>query len=98
MEEYYILKNIQSLSGPLPFRMTSDILFKILLQKNDTILRAIVCAYLNVKGAAHIGFLDYTLFPEGPEFYATYRLINEQAALIAQLQAQLAQTQTNKNV
>ena len=24
----------------------------------------------------HIGFLDYTLFPERPEFYATYRLLN----------------------
>lgn len=25
----------------------------------------------------HIGFLDYTLFKEVPEFYATYRLMNE---------------------
>ena len=24
----------------------------------------------------HIGFLDYTLFPEYPEFYATYKLLN----------------------
>ncbi|MBO5069616.1 MAG: Rpn family recombination-promoting nuclease/putative transposase [Roseburia sp.] len=24
----------------------------------------------------HIGFLDYTLFPEHPEFYATYQLLN----------------------
>ena len=32
---------------------------------------------LSVKGAVHIGFLDYTLFPEYPEFYATYRLINQ---------------------
>ena len=33
--------------------------------------------YLHVKGAVHIGFLDYTLFPDSPEFYATYRMINE---------------------
>jgi predicted transposase/invertase (TIGR01784 family) len=33
--------------------------------------------YTHVKGAVHIGFLDYTLFPEYPEFYATYRLRNE---------------------
>ena len=33
--------------------------------------------YLHVKGAVHIGFLDYTLFPDYPEFYATYRMINE---------------------
>ena len=24
----------------------------------------------------HIGFTDFTLFPENPEFYATYRMIN----------------------
>ena len=24
----------------------------------------------------HIGFLDYTLFPDSPEFYATYKLLN----------------------
>jgi predicted transposase/invertase (TIGR01784 family) len=34
-------------------------------------------AYHLVKGAIHIGFLDYTLFPEYPEFYARYRLRNE---------------------
>ena len=33
--------------------------------------------YLHVKSAVHIGFLDYTLFPDHPEFYATYRMINE---------------------
>ena len=33
-------------------------------------------SYLHVKGSVHIGFLDYTLFPYYPEFYATYRMIN----------------------
>ena len=32
--------------------------------------------YLEAKPAIHIGFLDYTLFDEFPEFYATYKLIN----------------------
>ena len=32
--------------------------------------------YLNVKPAIHIGFLDFTLFREHPEFYATYRFLN----------------------
>ncbi|MBD5541806.1 MAG: Rpn family recombination-promoting nuclease/putative transposase [Lachnospiraceae bacterium] len=32
--------------------------------------------YLDAKPAIHIGFLDYTLFEEYPEFYATYKLIN----------------------
>lgn len=33
--------------------------------------------YLSVKGVYHIGFLDYTLFPENPEFYATYTIRND---------------------
>lgn len=32
--------------------------------------------YLDVHPAMHIGFLDYTLFPDHPEFYATYKLTN----------------------
>ena len=32
--------------------------------------------YLDTKPAIHIGFLDFTLFPEYPEFYATYKLMN----------------------
>lgn len=32
--------------------------------------------YKEIKPAIHIGFLDYTLFDEYPEFYATYKLIN----------------------
>jgi predicted transposase/invertase (TIGR01784 family) len=33
--------------------------------------------YHLVKGAVHIGFLDYTLFPESPEFFAKYHLRND---------------------
>lgn len=32
--------------------------------------------YLNVMPVHSIGFLDFTLFPEAPEFYATYQLKN----------------------
>ena len=32
--------------------------------------------YSELKPVIHIGFLDYTLFPEYPEFYATYKLKN----------------------
>lgn len=32
--------------------------------------------YEEARSAIHIGFLDYTLFEEHPEFYATYKLIN----------------------
>ena len=32
--------------------------------------------YINVKPVYHIGFLNYTLFPESPEFFARYRMMN----------------------
>lgn len=33
--------------------------------------------YAEVKPACHIGILDFTLFPEQAEFYASYKLLNE---------------------
>jgi predicted transposase/invertase (TIGR01784 family) len=33
--------------------------------------------YHMVKGVHHIGFLDYTLFEDAPEFFSVYRLRNE---------------------
>jgi predicted transposase/invertase (TIGR01784 family) len=141
----------ETLSGPLPLRMTSDYLFKYLLQTETDVLKAIICAFLDfkpeeiqkitvlnelklsddptgkemildvraemndntilnlemqvlnnhdwpersisylcrcfdnlksgqsyhlVKGVHHLGFLDYTLFPDSPEFFSVYRLIN----------------------
>ena len=32
--------------------------------------------YAQVRPAIHIGFLDFTPFPEVPEFYSTYKLLN----------------------
>ena len=32
--------------------------------------------YQDIKPVIHIGFLDYTLFNDCPEFYATYKLLN----------------------
>ena len=32
--------------------------------------------YIAVKPTIHIGFLNFTLFPEYPEFYATYMMMN----------------------
>ncbi len=32
--------------------------------------------YDQIKAVYHVGFLDYTLFPDQPEFYATYRMRN----------------------
>lgn len=33
-------------------------------------------SYLSAKSAIHIGLLDFTLFPDRPEFYATYQMRN----------------------
>ena len=32
--------------------------------------------YISVKPVYHIGFLNYTIFPEYPEFFAKYRMMN----------------------
>ena len=32
--------------------------------------------YINVKPVYHIGFLNYTLFPKYPEFFAKYQMLN----------------------
>ena len=32
--------------------------------------------YIEIRPTIHIGFLDFTLFPEHPEFYATYKMAN----------------------
>ena len=38
--------------------------------------------YTAVKPAIHIGILDFTLFEDSPEFYATYRIMNEKTRRI----------------
>ena len=34
-------------------------------------------SYTELKPAHHIGILNYTLFPDHPEFYATYQMLNK---------------------
>lgn len=34
------------------------------------------CPIFYINPAIHIGFLDYTLFKENPEFYASYKIMN----------------------
>lgn len=156
-EDFFTLELSKNVSGPLPFRMTNDFLFKYLLQSETNTLKGVVCAFLeldydeiktitvtnpielgndidskemildvkailndntiinlemqvvnrsdwpersisylcrcfdnlssgvgysHVKGAVHIGFLDYTLFPECPEFFSRYELINRKTGKI----------------
>ena len=138
-------------TGPLPYSMTNDYVFRAVLQMNNKVLKGLICSllhlnpeevisvtitnpielgkaidtksffldikvilnnhtlinlemqvgqlsywperslsylcrsfdnlnkgqdYSSVSPAIHIGFLDFTLFPENPEFYATYKFIN----------------------
>ena len=138
-------------TGKMPYSLTNDYLFRALLQKNNRVLKHLICALLHLqpekvqtvtiinpivlgqaidnktfildvrvlldnsavinlemqivnyrnwperslsylcrnfdqlqkgqdyretKPVVHIGFLDFTLFPEHPEFYATYKMLN----------------------
>ena len=138
-------------TGKIPYSLTNDYLFRALLQKNNRVLKHLICAllhlrpeevdkvtienpivlgealdnktfildvkvslnnhaiinlemqivnhlnwperslsylcrsfdqlmqgdeYTKIKPVIHIGFLDFTLFPEYPEFYATYKMLN----------------------
>ena len=143
--------SFQNATGEIPYGMTNDYMFRAVLQKNNKVLKGLICAllhleeqevisvtitnpiilgqaiedkefrldihvifndntYINLemqvanklnwinrsisylcrsydqlqhgqdyseaKAVIHIGFLDYTLFPDYPEFYATYQLMN----------------------
>lgn len=144
-------RNLSPPTGPLPYPLTNDYLFRALLQENTYVLKGLICSllhlkpseiisveitnpiilgkaisdkefildihiilnnnahvnlemqvindgnwrerslgylcrtfdnlnrgddYIDTKAAIHIGFLDFHLFPESPEFYATYMLTN----------------------
>lgn len=143
--------SLQNASGTVRYNMTNDYMFRAVLQKNNNVLKGLICSllhmeehkiisvtitnpiilgealeekefrldiavllndntYINLemqianklnwqnrslnylcrsydqlhqgqdynesKCVIHIGFLDYTLFKEYPEFYATYKLMN----------------------
>lgn len=71
---------------------TSNYLFRALLQSNNHVLKGLISSlsylyrtydnlnagdnYQSVKPAIQIGLLDFTLFPEYPEFFSTYQLMN----------------------
>ena len=144
--------SLENATGPVAIRMTNDYLFRALMQRNNKVLKALICSllhlnineissvrianpielgkhiddkdfcldikveldqhtvinlemqvlnegnwperslvylcrafdnlskgedYAEIKPAIHIGILDFTLFPDFPEFFATYWLMNE---------------------
>ena len=42
-------ESIDHLTGPLPFRMTNDVLFHLLFETNPTALRGLICSLLNLE-------------------------------------------------
>ena len=106
--------------------MTNNYMFRYILQKNENVLKGLICSLLHLKSedvqsieinrliglemqvlneynwperslsylcrtydqlyrgqeyedalpTIHIGFLDFTLHPSHPEFYATYQMLN----------------------
>ena len=146
-----LLDKLRNAKGEIPYTLTNDYMFRVILQKHTRVLKSIVCAclnlnkediieitiqnpiklgeaiddktfildinvllnsntvinlemqvldlndwperslsylsrsydnvakgcdYIDVKPVYHIGFLNYTLFPEYPEFFAKYQLLN----------------------
>lgn len=148
---YHPFRTGAQATGPLEFGLTNDYMFRALLQKNQKVLKGLICStlhkkpeeilsaeiknpiilgnsineknfvldvhvllnnntlidlemqvvkydnwsdrslgylcrtfdnlnkgddYITTKTAIQIGFLDFTLFPETPEFHSTYKLMN----------------------
>jgi predicted transposase/invertase (TIGR01784 family) len=144
-------QTLKNAAGPIRYTLTNDYMFRAFLQKNQTVLKQLICSllhldldtvkslritnpiqlgksidnkdfildinirmnnntfinlemqvnnefnwperslsylcrsfdqlrtgekYANAGPAIHIGFLDFTPFPEHPEFYASYKLLN----------------------
>ena len=43
-------------TGPVRIRMTNDYLFKALLQKNEKVLRGLICSMLHMEEAVTLSF------------------------------------------
>ena len=151
MQSNHIITSLDEATGPVQIPMTNDYLFRALLQKNNHVLKGLICSllhlkldavisveilnpivlgeqidnkdfimdircllndntiinlemqvvnqrnwtdrslsylcrsfdnletgqdYVQTKSAVQIGILDFTLFPDNPEFYATYMMTN----------------------
>ena len=48
MNEKHLTHDYRNASGPVPIRMTNDYLFKALLQKNERVLKALICSVLHL--------------------------------------------------
>lgn len=83
------IKDLESATGPIQYSLTNDYMFRSVFQESKEALKGQRYAillnldninkgsdYINVKTAIHIGFIDFTLFDDYPEFCATYMMRN----------------------
>lgn len=63
-------------TGTMDFGLTNDYMFHAVFQKNtfDQLYQGE--QYVATKPVKHIGFLNFTPFPNTPEFNATFKLLN----------------------
>lgn len=83
-EKSFLPGSLAEATGNLPYTLTNDYMFRAVLQKNNHVLKHLICALLHLQAdqvssarpTTHIGILDFTLFKDFPEFYAIHKLIN----------------------
>lgn len=84
--------SFEEATGTIDYTLTNDYMFRAILQSNEKVLRGLIGAlsylcrafdnlqkgeqYEQVLPAIHIGILDFILFPDDLEFYATNKLMN----------------------
>ena len=57
-------QNFANAIGVIRYKMTNDYMFRYILQKNEKVLKGLICSLLCLKPQ------------ETPEFYATYKMLN----------------------
>jgi len=72
---------LSNAAGKVRYRLTNDYLFRAVMQRNKKVLVGLLSALLylkpeDIKETVHISILAFTLFPDYPEFYAQYQMLN----------------------
>jgi hypothetical protein len=66
---------IPKATGPVEIPLTNDYLFRALLQRNNKVLKGLICSLLHLSPES-VESVEIILFPDAPEFYATNMLMN----------------------
>ena len=63
-------------TGKVRFTLTNDYMFRATFQRNKRALIGLVSALLSINPVLQVSFLDFPLFKDSPEFFATYKFMN----------------------